>query len=77
MSINLTSSSRESRKHYVNKEKEEYTLFDLFEALTVSILPASLPSMAGHITRNPKIKPEKPEPEPEKPELEKPEQNFG
>jgi len=33
--------------------------------------------MAGHITRNPKIKPEKPEPEPEKPELEKPEQNFG
>ena len=48
MSINLTRSSRESRKHYVNKEKEEYTLFDLFEALTVSILPASLPTTEGY-----------------------------
>ena len=34
---------------------------------------AILPLIAGHITRNPKSVPEKPEPEPEKPELEKPE----
>jgi hypothetical protein len=31
----------------------------------------------GHITRNPKLEPEKPESEPEKPEPEKPEHYFG